>query len=1060
MKKLRRRKRKNLLVLPLCICLIMGMFPGAVEAEGAEVKDNGKEKALEWLEQASDENGFWGKDALPNETCNAIAVLTSEQRTVQSSYLEEWMQQEEKKNTDELCHLVWAYGNEDMLNQMMKRQNEDGGFGLNEKYTSDVYDTMLVLDAAASVEARKGAEDSVQNAVTYLIEQQNEDGGYGYTSINPSDTALTADVGIALILNGAEDEEFYAKLDTYCQAAFRADFSEECFEEQARLARYLYMREQISNAVETEEMLQEMQLENGSIYDDVECTIQYILLMREIERYHALKFQIKSMQTEADTYVLEVGENQKVNLDTKISYQINQEQNGTLRYTLLQNNESILTWEETRQFQPEQIVCEVGTEFTVCGEENSAYTLRIELWMPNQEGIDALWQREELSFYLHKTEEEEFLLESSVSDGTDYGVRLYWNDITNEDGRYGYRVFRRQNGGEWETRSVWDGEEKVKVLNIYPTNNSKVYLTEWMTKTIGDSEEPAGMGLFEIDTVSIDDYCKTPDSFLMDEEGLYKYDVLVFGTADCNGGWDLNQKSYEATKRFVDAGGGVLFGHDTVSINAAANHPYFAKFAEDMGIILKRDSHPGTTTEVKVIKQGFLTNYPWNLSGTLEIPPTHVCGQYAGGTTGGTIWMECQHPYEIDEETGAINNGYLITSNSLAIIQTGHSNGKATDDERKVFANTIFYLKQLTNNTSAVDKSFYDLAVPDVPIVESQQGKKAVITAEDNGTQYEYYVEAIPMGEGKSQENRDSNIITAEACSGIQGYIVGVSDSEAPMEDLIDYAEDGTLCSDILIAEEGRITYDYSALSLEEDTYLHVYAVDWAGNISEEMVTKLEAGAVEPEHPEEPGGYFDTGYALFSTDDTVIYCSNAQLYGKAYVGTGITFGGSSLFTTGAIHSTGIITTYAGSVHIAERIEHGEAVELPDYRGNILAEMTRDNAMEEISVYNSTSIQHPVHCQSTTGAYCPDLSLGANLLSENSIYISANQASFGGEVPIAVCSAHGDININATALSGSGLIYAPEGTVTINVSQLDFKGSIIAKRIYLQGDTLQVGTERE
>ena len=35
---------------------------------------------------------------------------------------------------------------------------------------------------------------------------------------------------------------------------------------------------------------------------------------------------------------------------------------------------------------------------------------------------------------------------------------------------------------------------------------------------------------------------------------------------------------------------------------------------------------------------------------------------------------------------------YLTTWNNTAMIQTGHSRGESTEDERKVLANTLFYL--------------------------------------------------------------------------------------------------------------------------------------------------------------------------------------------------------------------------------------------------------------------------------------------------------------------------------------------------------------------------------
>ena len=55
---------------------------------------------------------------------------------------------------------------------------------------------------------------------------------------------------------------------------------------------------------------------------------------------------------------------------------------------------------------------------------------------------------------------------------------------------------------------------------------------------------------------------------------------------------------------------------------------------------------------------------------------------------------------------------YLTTWNNTAMIQTGSSNGASTEDERKVLANTLFYLKQLTKKTEVLDNSARDIADP------------------------------------------------------------------------------------------------------------------------------------------------------------------------------------------------------------------------------------------------------------------------------------------------------------------------------------------------------------
>ena len=58
---------------------------------------------------------------------------------------------------------------------------------------------------------------------------------------------------------------------------------------------------------------------------------------------------------------------------------------------------------------------------------------------------------------------------------------------------------------------------------------------------------------------------------------------------------------------------------------------------------------------------------------------------------------------------------YLTTWNNTAMIQTGHSMGQSTEDERKVLANTLFYLKQLTKKTEILDNSARDIADPNKP---------------------------------------------------------------------------------------------------------------------------------------------------------------------------------------------------------------------------------------------------------------------------------------------------------------------------------------------------------
>ena len=88
----------------------------------------------------------------------------------------------------------------------------------------------------------------------------------------------------------------------------------------------------------------------------------------------------------------------------------------------------------------------------------------------------------------------------------------------------------------------------------------------------------------------------------------------------------------------------------------------------------------------------------------------------------GAYWTDPHNNNFMDENetrnfipSDANHRYYLTTWNNTAMIQTGHSNGASTEDERKVLANTLFYLKQLTHKTEILDNSARDIADPNKP---------------------------------------------------------------------------------------------------------------------------------------------------------------------------------------------------------------------------------------------------------------------------------------------------------------------------------------------------------
>lgn len=1053
MRGIQKKRIRTLLCVLIGISFVLNEMPFLVKAEG----QNTREKAVLWLAGTADKTQEWENGGLPNLTCNAMAILREEGMETDSSFLTQWEKDNAELNVDELAHLAWARKDQSYLDTVWKWQNDDGGFGLTKEYTSDIYDTLLVLLAQTAVQENSGqietgeiegqgeettalpesALETVQAAVGYLTGQQREDGGFGYTGMEDSAPGLSAEIGLALLSLGIDKEELYEKLDGFCQASFTADFSEAAFYEQAELARYLYRRDCMEDTDTVETTLYAAQTEDGSVYGNAGDTIQYILLVNEIEAYHALKFSVSSLITEADSYVLEADTEQQVTLQTAVQYKVNQKFSGIIRYTLLENGEIQQTEEVECIFVPDLTEKEAGCVMKIPATEGQEYVLRTELVTKDKEDSERIWESTELTFNIHKKEKQELVLSAATSKEEDYGVGLSWNDISDGDDRYGYRVFRKQGDGDWETRSTWDGEEKVRVLNVYP--GSADYLKSWMNTTISASEEIASRGVLEIDAVAFPLYNWSPDTYLKDEKGDYKYDVIMIGSADCNGGLDLSDIAYEATLAFTETGRGILFGHDSVVNNPSQVHRNLAKFGEQLGITYYKPGSGACGNKVEVINSGFLTSYPWKLTGSMNIPYAHTSGQFIDTTLVNPAikWIRFQG-YNADDDA------YLFTRNQYAMIQTGHSNGQATDDERKIIANTLFYLKQLTNKTSTSDKSFYDEASPEITEVSGMSAAGQItIRAKDNGTLYQYYVEAVNAG-SRDEEGIQSNIVEAEAFSGIRGFIIGISDREEAMEGLLTYDEAGSITSEILPAKDDALQYTIEGIEPGQSTYLHIYAVDYAGNVSEETVQQVTAPEAEKE-------YFNSPYALFaSEEEAALNCCEAKINGNIYGNSAFQFQGTTLLLDGKASTAGSLSLAGGRMELAEKEEGIDSLTLPDYTEAILADIEMENeVVEELNAYNSTEIIVPTICQSTTGAWCGGVKIGASLVSEKTVSLNANTVSCGGDSRVVLCSKTGDISIQATKLDGKGLIYAPNGTVTINVSEFNYTGTIIAKKIKLQ-----------
>lgn len=412
-------------------------------------------------------------------------------------------------------------------------------------------------------------------------------------------------------------------------------------------------------------------------------------------------------------------------------------------------------------------------------------------------------------------------------------AELTWQNVPKA---IGYTLWQKEDGQvDFEQKST-NYEKPIKVLNIYPDRPDSNTLKTWMEKN------GYGMNLIEVTSVTITAFNENPSHYLLDGNEEYIYDVLMFGSWNVNNYLDMNQKSADAVRKYLDTGRGALFGHDTISGSSGyysgfgVPHPWFNKFAEDVGVTLVENNpqHPNFVSHgiggasVKIKNNGYMMKYPHLLKEeiTYTIPPTHTFGQLGKGK----VWMEFVQPILFwgppFADARGTHNFYLVTNNNAGMIMTGHSDGKATPNEQQIIANTLFNLAQFTKDTYASDRSVEDKKPPKQTTF-SEDSESTVpntrinVAAEDEGTTYQWYVEAsIKTG------NQFSDTMEEKIISGTRGFIHVID--EVPTTAITPTKDANGMI--VLTLDSPTPQIQFNGLT-DGEKWLHIRAVDYSGNV-------------------------------------------------------------------------------------------------------------------------------------------------------------------------------------------------------------------------------------
>ncbi len=378
-------------------------------------------------------------------------------------------------------------------------------------------------------------------------------------------------------------------------------------------------------------------------------------------------------------------------------------------------------------------------------------------------------------------------------------VTMDWDDIdytSNYSANTKYFVVRKNlSTGKWQLRGNY-AKETIRVLNVYPNKTDSTTGTnawgfkDWMDELNAENSN------VNIQTTSVEftAFNSNPKNYLkLDADGKYNYDVVVFGFWDSFGGGsnDISTSTSTYLAEFIEYGGGVLFGHDTVNLKGTHNN--FNGLLDDyMDVVYLPQNYDanndGTahnreawvySDKIDVTRQTSATTYPFDINElSLIIPVSHTLGQITKSSDDILMKFEKNY-YEADgsgpyfyypgagstyqayapkdsdqiyyhggdvgyEEGWYESNAYLLIENNVGYIQCGHTSGQTNKAEQKILANLMYAMTVLFFESKGVDQAL-DTVRPSIPLY-TKKGDTLEFSNTDEGTEYVYRIIAMPVG--------------------------------------------------------------------------------------------------------------------------------------------------------------------------------------------------------------------------------------------------------------------------------------------------------------------------
>ncbi len=234
---------------------------------------------------------------------------------------------------------------------------------------------------------------------------------------------------------------------------------------------------------------------------------------------------------------------------------------------------------------------------------------------------------------------------------------------------------------------------------------------------------------------------------------------------------------------------------------------------------------------------------------------------------------------------------------------------------------------------------------------------------------------------------------------------------------------------------------------------------------SEERITDIQGDESTYTIPEEWKGL---EYAVYtsSEEQECFYVNTSEIKGSVHTNGDFIFHGNRLMITDALETCGEITLRTSDVPdsqaIGERMENMEFIEMPALSSSIHDKIFSDNEenweirSEDICLgSNELALGNNLYVDGMLTMNATKFTADKAVVAKRDINYNTGSICTGEDTTIFISSEEGGININGGNIKLNAVLYAPEGTVTFNVNELDLNGRIIARKLVVNGTTIRI-----